>query len=70
MGVKFGEIDSSQILNNEYRIAVLEKIVEWSINNTSMVTPNQIDILAIRESVIDDLKKKYPKSGIEYKEGS
>ncbi|MBW8001866.1 MAG: hypothetical protein FVQ80_07560 [Planctomycetes bacterium] len=70
MGVKFGEIDSGQILSNEFKVAVLERVVEWLVNNTSMVTPNQLDLQAIRKSVVKELKKKYPKSGIEYKGGS
>ena len=32
MGIKFGEIDAGQILNNEFRIGVLEGILEWILN--------------------------------------
>lgn len=28
MGIKFGEIDASQVLENEYRIQILERIIE------------------------------------------
>jgi hypothetical protein len=67
MGVKFGEIDASQILENEYRIGVLEGIVDWILtNNTAFATqlsPGQLS--QIRQSVVTRLQKKYPNSGIE-----
>jgi hypothetical protein len=67
MGVKFGEIDANQILENEYRIGVLEGIVDWILtNNTAYVTelsPAQLD--GIRQGVVSRLQKKYPNSGIE-----
>ncbi len=70
MGVKFGEIDSNQILQNEFRIGVLEKLLEWILgNNITMTRPSQKEIEEIKKSVIAQLKQKYPKSGIEYKGG-
>ena len=69
MGViKFGEIDSIQILDNEFRIRVLENLMEWIINNNpNMTLPSQAIIKELRKSVISHLKKKYPKSGISFK---
>jgi len=65
MGIKFGEIDSSQILNNEFKIKVLERILEWILNkNNSLIKPSQQDIIEIRENTVKDLRKKYPDSGI------
>jgi hypothetical protein len=65
MGVKFGEIDVIQILDNEYRIGVLEKLIEIIANNNpSMIKPTQAEIEAIRAAVVEALKKKYPNSGI------
>jgi len=70
MGVRFGEIDSNQILQNEFRIGVMEKLLEWTLNNNSTVTrPFPEDIEEIKKSVIAQLRQKYPKSGIEYKGG-
>ena len=66
MSIKFGEIDTSQILQNEFKIMVLEKIIEKLI----IATPNAgqwINLLEIRKQVVEELQKKYPNSGIEMK---
>jgi trans-aconitate methyltransferase len=67
MGVKFGEIDASQILENEYRIGVLEGFVEWILTNNSAFVKNLTDeeMNEIRQRVVKRLQQKYPKSGIE-----
>ncbi len=69
MGIKFGEIDANQILQNEFRIGVLEKLLEWALNNSPMTRPSLKEIKEIKKSVIMQLQQKYPKSGIEYKGG-
>jgi len=69
MGIKFGEIDANQILQNEFRIGVLEKLLEWTLNNSPMTRPSLKEIKEIKKSVIMQLQQKYPKSGIEYKGG-
>ena len=70
MGIKFGEIDATQILDNEFRIGVLEKLLEWVVNNNpGIMRPNQKEVEEIRKAVISNLHKKYPKSGIEYRGG-
>lgn len=68
MGVKFGEIDAEQILRNEFSITVLERILEWIVKNNSLTTPDNTTIKEIKKAVVEVLKKKYPKSGIEFKE--
>jgi len=69
MGIKFGEIDSSQILENEYRISVLEGILEFLvIHNRSITGPTLEQIMEIRKKVVENLQKKYPNSGIALKE--
>jgi len=68
MGIKFGEIDSSQILQNEYKIGVLEGILGWIIHNNSLISPSKKDIEEIKKTIVGELRKKYPKSGIKYKE--
>jgi hypothetical protein len=68
MGIKFGEVDASQILENEFRIGVLERLLDGIIgNNPEISSPTKDDIDKIREKVANDLKKKYPNSGIEFK---
>ncbi len=71
MGLKFGEVDANQILENEYRIGVLEGVVSWILSNNSgfvsQLTPDILD--RIRQEVISSLQKKYPNSGIELRKG-
>ena len=68
MGIKFGEIDSSQILDNEFRIGVLERLLEHIMNsNPSIIKPSKEVVEGMRNSAIEVLKKKYPNSGIERK---
>lgn len=70
MGIKFGEIDATQILQNEFRIGVLEHLLQDIVtNNTHLTLPSQERIAEIRQKVIEGLKKKYPSSGIEWKGG-
>lgn len=65
MGVKFGEIDISQVLENEYKIGVLEKLLEYLLqNNSTLVKPTPEQINQMRVEVVENLKKKYPNSGI------
>ncbi|WP_138429607.1 hypothetical protein [Fodinibius saliphilus] len=68
MGVKFGEVDSNQILENEFRIGVLESILDRIFQtNPTINGPSQSEVNKIRQQVADQLKKKYPNSGIEFK---
>jgi len=64
MGVKFGDIDAAQILQNEYRIMVLEGIIErlQPAMPAGILTPQ--DIQGIRNQVVEQLRIKYPNSGI------
>lgn len=68
MSIKFGEIDASQILENEFKIMTLERIIDRLIAADNAVA-STIDIRQIREEVVRDLQKKYPNSGISLKEG-
>ncbi len=68
MGIKLGEIDSIQILDNEFRIAVLERVVDLLLKkNPSLEAFSVADLNIIRDEVVLKLKEKYPNSGIEYK---
>lgn len=67
MGIKFGEIDAGQILDNEFRLLVLERIVDRLLQATPAAAIG-LDINSIRKDVVEVLKKKYPNSGIGLKE--
>lgn len=64
MGIKFGEIDANQILENEYRIGVLELLVERIASGKKV---SNDDLKEIRAQVVSRLKQKYPNSGVELK---
>ena len=66
MGVKFGEIDAGQILDNEFRIMVLERVLDVLLAaNPAAVVSLNIDV--IRQDVVNELQEKYPNSGISLK---
>lgn len=54
MSIHFGSINSSQIIENEYRIEVLESIVDKKCKITEKQLKN------IREEVLKKLQRKYP----------
>lgn len=70
MGIKFGEIDANQIIENEYRIGVLERLLEAVINKSNgLIKIDNQEIEKFRKDTIEQLKNKYPNSGLEYKRG-
>ena len=73
MGIKIGEVDvASQIVENEYRIAVLERVVDFLLSRATTLTGPALspqDLNRIRKEVVAQLQKKYPNSGITLKEG-
>ncbi len=64
MSIDFGGIKSEQIIENEFRIMVLENIVEQLLNKNEQSFTN-FDISVIKAQVIAILQKKYPNSGID-----
>ncbi len=69
MGIRFGEIDANQILENEFRINVLERTLDWIISHNGLrESPSEEVGLQIKRDVVKLLKEKYPNSGIELKE--
>lgn len=67
MGIKIGDIDiAQQGLETEFRLSVLEHLLEQIINsNPTLNKPTQEELNSIRKKVVEILKKKYPNSGIE-----
>ena len=68
MSLKIGDFDvANQLLENEFRIGTLEKLLERVINsNPNLNRPTQADIENIRIQTAEELRRKYPNSGIEY----
>lgn len=66
MGIKFGEIDANQIVDNEFRIMVLERVVQRLVSATPEVR-SSLKLEEIRHEVIAELQKKYPNSGVSLK---
>ena len=61
----FGAIDPTQIIENEFRIGILEGILEWMVeNNINLVGPDQQTLNEIKRAVFEVLATKYPESGL------
>lgn len=71
MGIQIGDIDIvKQGIENEFRIMVLEKILERILNtNQSLSQPSVDEIERIRREMVEVLRTKYPNSGIEFRRG-
>ena len=69
MGINIGGIDLAQsALDSEFRILVLEKIVETLLNKMGGLTVLSVaDIEKIRSEAFEQLKKKYPEAGLNRK---
>ena len=69
MGIKIGDIDiANQTLENEFRLGVIERLLEMVLNsNPNLKKPTQKELGLIRQEVVQQLQKKYPNSGIEFK---
>lgn len=67
MSIKIGGIDLTEsVINSEYRILVLEKVIDILIQRTKIgITPDEIE--AIRQQAIKELDEKYPSAGIHKK---
>ena len=66
MSVKIGGIDlGKSIINLEYQLYRIQKILEWVLNNNASL--NKPDLAAmgrIEDEVLEMLQKKYPEAGI------
>ncbi len=68
MSIKIAGIDLfNQGLDNEFRISVLEKIVETILSKNPNILSNK-QLKEIRLNVVKSLQTKYPEAGIELKE--
>lgn len=65
MGIRVGGIDlAGGVLDAEYRIAVLEKILERLLVQVAPDALSQEDLDRFRREAIADLQAKYPDAGI------
>jgi hypothetical protein len=64
MGVKFGEIDAAQILDNEYKVKLVARILELLFSKNPQLGLTKEEIEEIKADIEKELQKKYPNSGI------
>lgn len=68
MSIKIGGIDiANSVINLEFQISKLSKIVEMMLNrNLSVFSPaiTPQDIKKIEEDVFEELNRKYPEAGL------
>jgi len=66
MGINIGGIDIAQsALDSEFRIIVLEKIVEKLLNQVggrNVLSPEEVE--KVRADAFKELQKKYPDAGL------
>jgi len=66
MGINIGGIDIAQsALDAEFKVIILEKIVEKMLNKmggTAIIS--EVELNEIRENSFKELQKKYPNAGL------
>ena len=69
MGLKLGGLDIGQIIENDFRISVLEYLLEWILktNEGRIIPPSEQEIDEIRQKVFKDLQERYPNSKLSMK---
>lgn len=68
MSIKIAGVDLfNQGLDNEFRISVLEKIIETILSKNPNILSNK-QLKEIRLNVVKSLQTKYPEAGIELNE--
>lgn len=67
--MQIGDINVVEsIINTEIRLAVLERVFDFVMNNNySLTKPSQQDIENFRKQAIKDLQSRYPNMGIQAK---
>ena len=65
MSIKIGDIDLvDSAINTEYRVAVLEKVVDLLLRSVPQGAISPQDIARMREEALSDMQKKYPNAGL------
>jgi hypothetical protein len=66
MSFKIGDIDSIQIVDNEFRISVLERFIDAVIVQNPSLNVD-VDFSRISNEVLLELQQKYPNSDLHLK---
>ena len=70
MSISVGGINLPEaVLDSQYRIAVLEKIVEHLMRRMPPGTISDADVKIYQDQVLQDLQARYPSAGINRKTG-
>lgn len=68
-GIKIGDFDlGDKVLDHEYKIRLLTKLLEWIVNNNTLKGPTPEELKKIRDDIILEIKELYPKLDIKYTE--
>jgi len=63
MGLKFGDVEIEQIIENELKITVLECLFGWLLKtNPNINPPPERVVEEISRSTLKELQEKYPNS--------
>ncbi len=63
--IKIGDVDLfDTTINTEFRIAVLERVVDRLLRTAAPGTILPADMEQIREEVLKEMQKKYPSAGL------
>lgn len=65
MSIQIGSINvPDAIINTEFRVSVLERVVDKLIRAAPVGAISENDMQAIRREVVELMQKKYPDAGI------
>lgn len=65
MSIKIGDVDLfDTAINTEFRIAVLERVVDRLLKTAPPGTLSAPDMERIREDVLREMQRKYPSAGL------
>lgn len=68
MAISVGGVNLVEgLLDAQYRLAVLEKVVEHLLSRAAPGTLTPADLKKYQDEALADLKKRYPEAGIERK---
>lgn len=65
MSIKIGEVDLfDSAINTEFRVGVLERVVDKLLRAAPFGAISPQDIDRIRDEVLAEMQKKYPNAGL------